>query len=108
MVDMNQAMNFWAQERVREFYKNRGDSDGASRRTKMLRIAAMIGLLATALLAAPAGAQLADLEKIRSTTPEQRAEFLTQTMTSQLTLTEKQVPKVDALNLKYAKLQQPA
>ena len=64
-------------------------------------------LLSLGLGAAPASAQLADLEKIAHTTPQQRADFLTQRMKRHLSLDAEQVPKVHALNLEYAQKQQP-
>lgn len=69
--------------------------------------AAYLVILTALLFAAPAGAQMSELDDLAKTTAEQRADFLTRTMTSELTLTDEQVPKVQALNLKYAQLQQP-
>lgn len=73
----------------------------------MLRTLSLTGLFSTLLMATPAPAQMAELDKLATTTPEQRADFLTQAMTSELTLSSDQVPKVRALNLQYAELQQP-
>lgn len=40
-------------------------------------------------------------------TPEERAKAQTEWMTSELKLTEEQVPKVDQINLKYAQKMEP-
>ena len=65
------------------------------------------GFCLAASVGVPASAQLADLEKLGHTTAEQRAEFLTKDMKSRLSLTAEQLPKVEALNLEYAKKAQP-
>jgi type II secretory pathway component HofQ len=67
----------------------------------------LTGVLASVCVAAAAGAQISELDTLAKTTPEGRAGFLTQSMTSELKLTPAQVPEVQALNLQYAKLQQP-
>jgi hypothetical protein len=58
--------------------------------------------------AAPgARAQTEKLDKLRNTTPEQRAKIQDALMTQKLGLTDEQKPKVAALNLEYAKKIQP-
>lgn len=72
-----------------------------------MAIACALTLLFGVGPAAPAAAQMDMIEDLATTTPEQRADFLTETMTAELELDAKQVPEVRALNLEYAKLQQP-
>lgn len=60
--------------------------------------------LALALVVAPAGAQLAVLEK---TTPAQRAGAQTSYMQTMLALTPEQATKVSALNQRYAEKAEP-
>ena len=55
--------------------------------------------------AGPAGAQM--LEKLKKTTPEQRAKIQTELMKAKLDLNPAQVGQVGALNLKYAQKMQP-
>ena len=72
------------------------------RRTGLLR-AATLGLL----LIASAITASAQLDKLKNTTPQERAKAQTIFMKSKLDLTEAQLPKVEALNLKYAEKLDP-
>ncbi|NML56832.1 hypothetical protein [Chryseobacterium cheonjiense] len=49
----------------------------------------------------------AQTKKLKDSTPEQRAKMLTEWMTSKLALTPKQVEQVSALNLQYARKNDP-
>ncbi|GGH03474.1 hypothetical protein [Pedobacter zeae] len=49
----------------------------------------------------------AQVNKLKDSTPEQRARMLTEWMTSQLTLNASQVQQVSALNLQYARKNDP-
>jgi Spy/CpxP family protein refolding chaperone len=71
-----------------------------------------IGLTALALAlcaAAPALAQsqMDKMDKLKNTTPEERATAQTEMMKSKLSLTPEQTPKVAEINLKYAKEMDP-
>ena len=59
------------------------------------------------LLMAFAFSASAQLDKLKSTTPEQRAGVQTDLMKSTLGLTSEQTPKVADINLKYAKRMDP-
>ena len=59
------------------------------------------------LLTAFAFSASAQLDKLKSTTPEQRAGMQTDLMKSTLGLTSEQTPKVADINLKYAKRMDP-
>jgi hypothetical protein len=72
------------------------------RHTGLLR-AATLGLL----LIASAITASAQLDKLKNTTPQERAKAQTMFMRSKLDLTEAQLPKVEALNLKYAEKLDP-
>jgi hypothetical protein len=72
------------------------------RHTGLLR-AATLGLL----LIASAITASAQLDKLKNTTPQERAKAQTIFMKSKLDLTEAQLPKVEALNLKYAEKLDP-
>jgi len=72
------------------------------RHTGLLR-AATLGLL----LIASAITASAQLDKLKNTTPQERAKAQTLFMKSKLDLTEAQLPKVEALNLKYAEKLDP-
>ncbi len=50
---------------------------------------------------------LAQTKKLKDTTPEQRAKMQTEWMTSKLALNTKQVDQVSALNLQYARKNDP-
>jgi hypothetical protein len=53
------------------------------------------------------GSAAAQLEALQKTTPQQRAELQTAMMKERLSLTPEQLPKIEALNLKYAEQMQP-
>jgi hypothetical protein len=53
------------------------------------------------------GSASAQLEALQKTTPQQRAELQTAMMKERLSLTPEQLPKIEALNLKYAEQMQP-
>ncbi len=75
-------------------------------RTRSMALAiAAIG----APLVAAAGIALAqmDLEKLKNSTPQERARVQTLMMSEKLDLTAEQKPKVEAINLKYAEKMQP-
>ena len=57
------------------------------------------------LIAAPRA--WAQLDKLKNTTPEERAKAQTELMKSKLDLTADQLPKVADLNLKYAQKMEP-
>jgi hypothetical protein len=57
--------------------------------------------------AVPAGAQMDRLEKLKNTTPSQRATVQTAMMKKKLGLSAEQAPKIEAINLKYAEKMQP-
>jgi len=68
-----------------------------------------IALLAAAmslLIVAAAGAQN-EMEKLKSSTPEERARLQTEMMKTKLGLTPDQTPKVAAINQKYAQRMEP-
>ncbi|HMB35844.1 MAG TPA: hypothetical protein VKV41_17505 [Methylomirabilota bacterium] len=68
-----------------------------------------IALLAAAmslLIVAAAGAQN-EMEKLKSSTPEERARLQTEMMKTKLSLTPDQTPKVAAINQKYAQRMEP-
>ena len=60
-------------------------------------------------LVATVGVTLAqmDLEKLKNSTPQERAGVQTLMMSEKLNLTADQKPKVEAINLKYAERMQP-
>jgi hypothetical protein len=58
-------------------------------------------------VAAPVAAQMDRLEKLKNTTPAQRAGVQTAMMKTKLGLSAEQAPKVEAINLKYAEKMQP-
>ena len=70
-------------------------------RPTMVRAAVVVGLLIAASVRAT------DLDDLKSTTPAERAAAQTALMTSRLGLTEAQVPKIAALNQKYAERMEP-
>src|SRR5262245_45433467 len=72
------------------------------RRTGLLR-AATVGLL----LIASAITASAQADKLKNTTPQERAKAQTLFMKSKLGLSEAQLPKVEAVNLKYAEKLDP-
>ena len=68
-----------------------------------------ITLLAAAmslLIVVAAGAQN-EMEKLKSSTPEERARLQTEMMKTKLSLTPDQTPKVAAINQKYAQRMEP-
>jgi hypothetical protein len=68
-----------------------------------------IALLAAAmslLIVVAAGAQN-EMEKLKSSTPEERARLQTEMMKTKLSLTPDQTPKVAAINQKYAQRMEP-
>jgi hypothetical protein len=68
-----------------------------------------IALLVTAmslLIVVAAGAQN-EMEKLKSSTPEERARLQTEMMKTKLGLTPDQTPKVAAINQKYAQRMEP-
>ena len=72
------------------------------RRTGLL-LAATVGLL----LIASAITASAQADKLKNTTPQERAKAQTLFMKSKLGLSEAQLPKVEAVNLKYAEKLDP-
>ena len=73
----------------------------------MLRNAVlMMAVAVTLLLAMPPGAH-AQMDKLASTTPQERAKLQTEFMKTRLDLTPEQVQSVGALNLKYAQRMDP-
>ena len=58
------------------------------------------------LIAVAAGAQN-EMEKLKSSTPEERARLQTEMMKTKLGLTPDQTPKVAAINQKYAQRMEP-
>jgi hypothetical protein len=58
-------------------------------------------------LSVTASAALAQMDKLKSTTPEERAGAQTEMMKSKLALTPEQAPKIAAINQKYAKEMDP-
>ena len=64
-----------------------------------------LAFVAVALLAPRAFA--ADLDNLKNTTPAERANAQTAMMKTKLELTDEQLPKVAALNLKYAERMEP-
>ena len=59
------------------------------------------------LLAASASSAQGGLDSLAQTTPEQRAGVQTELMKAKLALTAEQVPKVEAINLDFAKQMDP-
>jgi hypothetical protein len=58
------------------------------------------------LIVVTAGAQN-EMEKLKSSTPEERARLQTEMMKTKLSLTTDQTPKVAAINQKYAQRMEP-
>ena len=58
------------------------------------------------LIVVAAGAQT-EMEKLKSSTPDERARFQTEMMKAKLGLTSDQTPKVAAINQKYAQRMEP-
>jgi len=65
------------------------------------------GLLIALCLLAGATAFGGELDALKNTTPEQRAQAQTAMMKAKLGLTDEQVSKIGALNLKYAEQMDP-
>jgi hypothetical protein len=61
--------------------------------------------IAAALLVSAAA--FGQQERLASSTPEQRAKLQTEFMTKRLGLGATQIPKIEAINLKYAKKMEP-
>jgi len=73
----------------------------------MWRTRFALGSLLAAGLLVSVGASAQGLDKLAGTTPEQRAGVQTMFMKSKLDLSAEQLPKVEAINLKYAQQMQP-
>lgn len=67
----------------------------------------LLPILITAFLCMTFVNVTAQAKKLQDSTPEQRAKMLTEWMTSKLTLNAKQVDQVSALNLQYARKNDP-
>ncbi|HCN50374.1 MAG TPA: hypothetical protein DIT10_15010 [Chryseobacterium sp.] len=67
----------------------------------------LLPILITAFLYMTLANVTAQTKKLQDSTPEQRAKMLTEWMTSKLTLNAKQVEQVSALNLQYARKNDP-
>lgn len=67
----------------------------------------LLPILITAFLCMTFTNVLAQTKKLKDTTPEQRAKMQTEWMTSKLALNTKQVDQVSALNLQYARKNDP-
>ena len=74
-------------------------------RTRTAIALAALGLALCAMT--PSARAQQQLEKLKDTTPAERAAALTETMNTKLALTPDQTPKVSAINLKYAKEMEP-
>ena len=70
---------------------------------KMFLTLAAVGIA----LSVTASAALAQMDKLKNTTPEERARAQTEMMKSNLALTSEQTPKIAAINQKYAKEMDP-
>lgn len=64
-------------------------------------------IIAAAFLLALAAASQAQMDALKNTTPAQRAAVQTELMKSKLDLKPDQIPKIHALNLKYAEKMEP-
>jgi hypothetical protein len=75
----------------------------------MMRVRQTAAALAalTLMLVATAHGAWAQMEKLQNTTPEQRAKAQTAMMKSKLDLTPEQLPKIAAINQKYAQKMEP-
>jgi hypothetical protein len=67
----------------------------------------ILGAAAAVLLLASAVGARAQLDELKGTTPEQRARAQSAFMKTKLGLSAEQLPKVEALNLKYANEMEP-
>jgi len=67
------------------------------------RLAAVLLLVVVGWVASAAAQQ----EALKNSTPDERAKMQTMMMREKLSLTPDQVPKVEAINLKYAEQMQP-
>lgn len=72
---------------------------------KLLKITATLLCLLACFMLKPAAAQ--DMDKLKNSTPEKRAQFQTELMKTKLNLDSGQVLKVQAINLAYAKKMEP-
>jgi Spy/CpxP family protein refolding chaperone len=63
--------------------------------------------IATVLVFATGHGAFAQMDKLKNTTPQERAGMQTDMMTSKLALTPDQTSKVSAINLKYAQQMDP-
>jgi hypothetical protein len=73
----------------------------------MSRIRSLLGALLVAGLLLAGGASAQELDALKGTTPEQRAGLQTMFLKSKLGLGAEQLPKIEAINLKYAQQMQP-
>lgn len=73
----------------------------------MITRRSVAGVLAFVSLLAVRSAVGADLDQLKDTTPEERAMAQTMMMRSKLGLKEDQVPKIAAINKKYAEKMEP-
>jgi len=67
---------------------------------------ALLAVAVSLLIVVAAGAQN-EMEKLKSSTPEERARLQTEMMKTKLGLTPDQTPKVAAINQKYAQRMEP-
>ena len=67
---------------------------------------ALLAVAVSLLIVVAAGAQN-EMEKLKSSTPEERARLQTEMMKTKLGLTTDQTPKVAAINQKYAQRMEP-
>jgi Spy/CpxP family protein refolding chaperone len=72
-------------------------------RTTLTAIVAAIALMAPAASSRAQG----KLDRLKGTTPTERAKVQTEVMTEKLGLTAEQAPKISAINLKYAEKMEP-
>jgi Spy/CpxP family protein refolding chaperone len=70
------------------------------------KVGAVLGAIALVVVVW-ASAASAQMGKLKSTTPQQRADAQTEYMQSKLALTPDQTPKVAAINLEYAQQMEP-
>ena len=73
----------------------------------MLRNAVLMMVAVAALLLAVPPVARAQMDKLASTTPQERAKMQTEFMKNRLDLTPEQLQRVGALNLKYAQRMDP-
>jgi hypothetical protein len=73
----------------------------------MKRSKGIYAILLSALLLFYAHSAFGQVEKLRNTTPEQRAKAQTMLMKRKLNLSPRQTGEVSAINLKYARMMEP-